>query len=118
MPEEPGLEAVQMAKYRAEHGGKHLLGDYVDLEVEKKERVVWQNDSFLIVCPWWATWPFEVLVLPKRHIRALIDFTTEERAHFAEAIQEVTRRYDNLFECSFPYSESFTSYFHQRGRRL
>lgn len=104
MPEEPGKELVQMTKYRAEHGGRHLLADYVKLELEKEERIVWQNDLFLILCPWWAVWPFEVLVLPKRHIRALVDLTDEERIQFAQAIQEVTRRYDNLFQCNFPYS--------------
>ncbi|CAF3463109.1 galactose-1-phosphate uridyl transferase [Fusarium graminearum] len=104
MPEEPGKELVQMTKYREQHEGRHLLGDYVKLELEKKERVVWENDAFVIVCPWWAVWPFEVLVLPKRHIRSLLDFKPEERLQFAEAIQEVTRRYDNLFECNFPYS--------------
>lgn len=103
MPEEPGKEIVQMTKYRQQNG-RHLLADYTKLELEKQERIVWQNDSFLVVCPWWAIWPFEVLVLPKRHVRALVDFTAEERLRFAETIQEVTRRYDNLFECSFPYS--------------
>ncbi|KAH8848006.1 galactose-1-phosphate uridyl transferase [Pyricularia oryzae] len=103
LPEEPGKELDQMSKYRREHG-RHMLGDYVKLEIEKGERVVWQNDSFLIVCPWWAVWPFEVLVLAKRHVRALVDLSTDERLHFAEAIQEVTRRYDNLFETNFPYS--------------
>jgi UDPglucose--hexose-1-phosphate uridylyltransferase len=105
LPEEPGKELAQMAKYRAEHGGRHLLEDYARLEEEKGERVVWQNASFLVVCPWWAVWPFEVLVIAKRHVRALVDLTDDERRQFAEAVQEVTRRYDNLFETSFPYSE-------------
>ena len=104
MPEEPGKELTQMTKYRAEHGGRHLLGDYVNLELAKEERVLWQNDTFVVICPWWAVWPFEVIIIPKRHIRSLIDFTDAERLQFAEAIQEVTRRYDNLFECNFPYS--------------
>ncbi|KAM4058955.1 galactose-1-phosphate uridylyltransferase [Hirsutella rhossiliensis] len=104
MPEGPGKELAQMAKYRAQHGGRHLLADYVQLELAKGERVVWQNEAFVVVCPWWAVWPFEVLVLPKRHLRSLVDFRPQERLQFAEAIQEVTRRYDNLFECSFPYS--------------
>ncbi|KAJ3522833.1 hypothetical protein NM208_g12696 [Fusarium decemcellulare] len=103
MPEEPGKELVQMTKYRKQQG-RHLLGDYVELELAKEERVVWQNKSFVIVCPWWAVWPFEVLILPKRHIRSLVDMNPDERLGFAEAIQEVTRRYDNLFECNFPYS--------------
>lgn len=106
LPEEPAKELVAMGKYRKEEG-RHLLGDYVKLEMEKEERVVWQNDAFLVVCPWWAIWPFEVLVIAKRHVRALVDLTAEERLQFAEAIQEVTRRYDNLFETNFPYSEYF-----------
>ncbi|PHH63660.1 hypothetical protein CDD81_5641 [Ophiocordyceps australis] len=103
MPEELGKEFTQKAKYHAEHG-RHMLADYVELELSKGERVLWQNDAFVVVCPWWAIWPFEVLLLPKRHIRSLVDFRPEERLQFAEAIQEITRRYDNLFECSFPYS--------------
>ena len=109
MPEEPGKELTQMGKYRCEHEGRHLLGDYAKLEMEKEERVVWQNDAFLIVCPWWAVWPFEVLIIAKRHVRALVDLSAEERLMFAEAVQEVTRRYDNLFETNFPYSEYFLS---------
>jgi UDPglucose--hexose-1-phosphate uridylyltransferase len=104
LPEEPGKELAQMAKYRAENG-RHLLEDYAKLEMEKEERVVWQNEGFLVVCPWWAVWPFEVIVIAKRHVRALVDLTDEERLQFAEAVQEVTRRYDNLFETSFPYSK-------------
>ncbi|RDA83827.1 hypothetical protein CP532_5140 [Ophiocordyceps camponoti-leonardi (nom. inval.)] len=104
MPDEPGRELAQMAKYRAQHDGCHMLGDYVRLELAKGERVLWQNDAFVIVCPWWAVWPFEVLVLPKRHVRSLVDLEPRERLLLAEAIHEVTRRYDNLFECSFPYS--------------
>lgn len=106
LPEEPAKEQVQLAKYRAEHG-RHILADYAKLEMEKGERIVWQNDGFLVVCPWWAVWPFEVLVIAKRHVRALVDLTDDERLQLAKAIQEVTRRYDDLFETSFPYSTSF-----------
>jgi len=104
LPEEPARELVQFQKYRKEHNGVNLLSDYVKLEMEKKERIVFQNDGFLVVCPWWATWPFEVMIISKEHRRALVDFTESERSDFAEAVAEVTRRYDNLFETSFPYS--------------
>ena len=107
LPEEPGKELAQMAKYKGENG-RHLLDDYAKLEMEKGERVVWQNDAFLIVCPWWAVWPFEVIIIAKRHVRALVDLSDQERLQFAEAVQEVARRYDNLFETSFPYSKSPT----------
>lgn len=81
------------------------MEDYSKLEMEKKERIVFQNASFLVVCPWWATWPFEVMIISKKHKRALVDLNDEEKLEFAEAISEVTRRYDNLFETSFPYSK-------------
>ena len=104
LPEEPASELEQLKKYHKEQGGAHLLVDYAKLEREREERVVWQNDIFLVVCPWWATWPFEVMILPVKHIRSLIDLSEQEQVHLAEAIAEVTRRYDNLFETSFPYS--------------
>jgi UDPglucose--hexose-1-phosphate uridylyltransferase len=104
-PEEPALELENFQKYRHEHKGCHMLEDYAKLEIEKEERVVFQNTSFLVVCPWWATWPFEVMILSKKHKRALVDLNDSERTDFAEAISEVTRRYDNLFETSFPYSK-------------
>lgn len=105
LPEEPADELRELQKYRHEHGGSSLLGDYAKLEVEKKERLVFENTGFVVVCPWWAVWPFEVMIISKEHRRALVDFTKQERADFAEAIAEVTRRYDNLFETSFPYSK-------------
>lgn len=105
MPEEPGLELEQLKKYRREQGGANLLEDYAALEVEKKERTVFENSTFIAVCPWWATWPFEVMILCKRRARALVDLTKEEKEGLAEAIAEVTRRYDNLFETQFPYSQ-------------
>jgi UDPglucose--hexose-1-phosphate uridylyltransferase len=106
LPDEPAQELEQLQKYRREHGGGNLLFDYAKLEMEKKERIVFQNKSFLVVCPWWATWPFEVMIIAKEHKRALVDLNDEEKLEFAEAVAEVTRRYDNLFETSFPYSKS------------
>jgi UDPglucose--hexose-1-phosphate uridylyltransferase len=104
LPEEPALELEQLQKYRREQGGAHLLLDYATLEQTKSERTIFENASFIALCPWWATWPFEVMIISKEHRRALIDFNDAEREHLAEAIAEVTRRYDNLFETSFPYS--------------
>ena len=80
------------------------MEDYAKLEAEKKERVIFENKTFLALCPWWATWPFEVMIVSKAHKRALVDFDDAEKQDLAEAISEVTRRYDNLFETSFPYS--------------
>ncbi|KAH8424659.1 UDP-glucose:hexose-1-phosphate uridylyltransferase [Aspergillus melleus] len=104
LPEEPAMELEQLKKYRKERGGKHMLEDYAALESEKKERVVFENDAFLVVCPWWAIWPFETMIVSKKHKRALVDLNAEEKGLLAEAIAEITRRYDNLFETHFPYS--------------
>lgn len=108
LPEEAAAEIQNQVKYMRDYG-RSLLSDYVKVEMEKKERIVFQNDSFLVVCPWWAVWPFEVMVVSKAHKRALLDLGEGEQRDFAEAVAEVTRRYDNLFETSFPYSKSAQS---------
>lgn len=108
LPEEPALELAQLQKYRVEHGGSHMLEDYAALEVRKAERIVFENATFLAVCPWWATWPFETMIVSKKHKPSLVNFDDGERTDLAEAIAEVTRRYDNLFETQFPYSKSYT----------
>ncbi|QSS52060.1 galactose-1-phosphate uridylyltransferase [Histoplasma capsulatum var. duboisii H88] len=104
LPEELTIELAQLQKYRHENHGKHMLQDYATLELQKQERVVFENDLFLVLCPWWATWPFETMIVSKRHRRALVDLTTAEKFLLAESIAEITRRYDNLFETHFPYS--------------
>lgn len=103
-PEEPALELEQLMKYRREQGGVNMLEDYASLESEKKERVVFENETFLALCPWWAVWPFEVMIVSRKHKRALVDLNDKEKGDLAESISEVARRYDNLFETSFPYS--------------
>ena len=104
LPHEAAVELDKLIAYRREHGGMSLLGDYAQLESEKAERVVFENQHFLGVCPWWAIWPFEIMIIAKKQKRALSDFDNEDKIALAEAIAEVTRRYDNLFETQFPYS--------------
>lgn len=104
LPEEPAAELEQLRRYRHEHGGSHMLEDYATLESRKQERVVFENEAFLVVCPWWATWPFETMILSRTHKRALVDLSDSDKTLLAEAIAEITRRYDNLFETHFPYS--------------
>jgi UDPglucose--hexose-1-phosphate uridylyltransferase len=72
--------------------------------------MVAENDLFVAVVPYWATWPFETLVLPRRHMGSFTDFTVAERTSLAAILKAVTTRYDNLFQTSFPYSLGF----HQR----
>jgi UDPglucose--hexose-1-phosphate uridylyltransferase len=106
LPEEPSTELIQLKKYRAEHDGAHLLEDYAALESKEKERTVFENRSFWAGVPYWAVWPFEVMVISKQHKRALVDLDATEREELAEVIAEITRRYDNLFETQFPYSKT------------
>ncbi|SMY24618.1 unnamed protein product [Zymoseptoria tritici ST99CH_1A5] len=104
LPEEPSLEIQHLQEYRTNQSGAHMLVDYAKLESETGERTVYENESFWAGCPWWATWPFEIMVIAKAHRRALVDFSQREKEDLAETIAEVTRRYDNLFETNFPYS--------------
>jgi UDPglucose--hexose-1-phosphate uridylyltransferase len=103
IPDEPATELLNLQAYHREKNS-HLLVDYANLELQKKERVVYSNASFLVVCPWWATWPFETMINARTHKRGLTDFTTEEKLELADAISKTVVKYDNLFETSFPYS--------------
>ncbi|KAF2275686.1 galactose-1-phosphate uridylyltransferase [Westerdykella ornata] len=104
LPEEPTLELRQLRKYKEEYGGAHLLVDYAKHESEEKERTVFENKSFWAGVPYWAVWPFEVMIISRQHKRSLVDLDSTERAELAEVVAEITRRYDNLFETQFPYS--------------
>lgn len=104
LPEEPAAELEQLMKYRREQGGIGLLEDYARLEIKREERIIFSNDGFVALCPWWAVWPFEVMIIARQHRRALVDFSDGDRQDLAEVLAEVTRRYDNLFETHFPYS--------------
>ena len=84
-----------------------LLCDYLATEEKEKIRIVAQNEDFLVVVPWWAVWPFETLVLSKRHIGSLAEFSDNEKTSLADILKQTTTRYDNLFETSFPYTMGF-----------
>jgi UDPglucose--hexose-1-phosphate uridylyltransferase len=83
---------------------KTLLSDYWPLEISEKQRMVVENDSFLVVVPFWATWPFETLLIPKRAMAYISEMNEKEKNHLADIIRRLTTRYDNLFNTSFPYS--------------
>ncbi|KAI4877605.1 hypothetical protein NFI96_027352 [Prochilodus magdalenae] len=69
-----------------------------------QERVVVENEHWLVVVPYWATWPFQTLLLPRRHVLRLPDLTSQERDSLASIMKRLLMKYDNLFEVSFPYS--------------
>lgn len=103
VPLEPTKEDEQQRLYFERHL-QPLLIDYLAQELETGERVVIQNRHWVVVVPYWAVWPFEVLLLPRRHVTALPDLSGDERDALADILKRLTTRYDNLFETSFPYS--------------
>ena len=106
VPTEPAKELRSLAAYLDEHS-TCLLCDYVALELAAGERIVLQNDHFVALVPFWAVWPFEIMVLARRHMGSLPDLAGPERDALADVIKRLTTRYDNLFEVSFPYSMGF-----------
>jgi UDPglucose--hexose-1-phosphate uridylyltransferase len=81
-----------------------LLQDYIQVELQKEERIVMENDHFVALVPFWAIWPFETMIVSKRTVNKINDFTSEEVSYFALILKQLTTKYDNLFETSFPYS--------------
>ena len=109
LPSEVAKEQSSQLAYRQEKGCC-LLCDYVALERASGERVICENDSFLALVPFWAVWPFETMLLAKTHVTAIDELSASGRDDLADILGRVTRRYDHLFEVSFPYSMGF----HQR----
>ena len=83
---------------------RSLLGDYLKQELEAKERIIYQNDDFVVLTPFWAVWPFETMIVSKKHYTNITKISEQERLAFADAISKITKAYDKLFACSFPYS--------------
>jgi UDPglucose--hexose-1-phosphate uridylyltransferase len=106
VPVEPAKELVSQAEYSRRHGAC-LLCDYLAAEEHSGERLVCRNQHFTALVPFWAFWPFEILLVGKRHIASLGELLPEEVTALADILRRVTARYDNLFEVSFPYSMGF-----------
>lgn len=98
---------VQAGEPKSKTGRPSLLLSYAHWEMQQPNspRLVASNEDWIAVVPYWAVWPFEVLVLPRNtHLNHILDFSPPQVQSFAAIMGEVTLRYDNLFECSFPYS--------------
>jgi len=108
LPNEPAKEDRQQRLYLQEHKSI-LLCDYAALEQDQQTRIVVENDDWLAIVPYWAIWPFEILLLPRRHIVRLPDVTDAERRSLADIMKQLLTRYDNLFDVSFPYSMGWHS---------
>lgn len=103
IPVEPAKELANFTKYY-EETHNCLLCDYLKAELSFKERIVYENDHFVTLVPFWATWPYETIIISKKHLRNLSEFSEDERYSFADILQKTTIKYDNLFLTSFPYS--------------
>ncbi|RUS14987.1 galactose-1-phosphate uridylyltransferase [Endogone sp. FLAS-F59071] len=105
IPEEPSKEIRAMRQYRMDKGSC-LLCDYAKTEetAEGRPRIVCENESFVCVVPFWAVWPFETMILAKRHVVSLPELDEREQRDLANIVRRVACRYDNMFETSFPYS--------------
>jgi UDPglucose--hexose-1-phosphate uridylyltransferase len=104
IPTEVARELAQQELWSSTQGGGPLLVEYAALESRIAQRVVVENADWLAVVPWWAVWPFETLLLPRRHVTALPELTDAERNSLAGILGRLLRAYDDLFGISFPYS--------------
>jgi len=106
LPVEPAKELAAQKAYWDSR--KHcLLCDYVAVEQRQGERVICENESFIALVPFWAVWPFEILVCSKRHMASMKDFTDADARALSHVLHRVTSTYDKVFGVPFPYSMGF-----------
>jgi UDPglucose--hexose-1-phosphate uridylyltransferase len=105
----PNEVARELAQQRAHHeqAGRDLLGDYLRIELDDGPRIVCDNGAFVALVPFWATWPFETMILPRRRVATVDGLDEAERDGLAELLKRLLTRYDNLFGVPFPYSMGF-----------
>ena len=106
IPDQHEREITRQLLYFGKHG-RTLLADYLELELNRNERIVCQNGSFVALVPYWAVWPFEVMVISRRAVSTISELSPDERQDLAAILREVAIRYDSLFETDFPYSMGF-----------
>ena len=103
VPVEPAKKQQQFTAYYERYGRSMLL-DYLEKELEKNERILFENDHFVGLVPFWAVWPFEAMIVPKRNISDITQLQDQKKQSFADAYKRLTVMYDNIFNISFPYS--------------
>jgi UDPglucose--hexose-1-phosphate uridylyltransferase len=107
--EVPLLPARKLARQKAwfEAHGSDLVGDYLAKELMAGERIVFRNEHWVALVPFWAVWPYEAMLIPTRRVADLPSLTGAERQALADVLRRTSVRYDNLFRTSFPYSMGF-----------
>ena len=103
VPVIPGRKLAAQGRY-FDRQGSDLLGDYLARELALEERLVCENANWVALVPFWAVWPFETMLLPKRRVGSLTSLSETEKDSLADIMRNLGIRYDNLFECPFPYS--------------
>ena len=103
LPNEVKKKDYQQKEYFIKNNTS-LLGDYLQQELAAKERIIFENDDFVVLIPFWAIWPFEAMIAPKKVQKDILKLSDIEAKNYAEAISVTTSAYDKLFKTSFPYS--------------
>ena len=103
IPTLPAKKCERFTEY-FQQNGRNMIADYVKRELELKERIVCENADWVVVVPYWAGWPFETLLLPKFAVSRMTELEQAQKATLADILSQITIRYDNLFNASFPYS--------------
>lgn len=106
VPDEPAAETLAQREHLTRNG-RCLLCDYLAVELAAGERIVFENEHFVALVPWWAVWPFEAMLLCRRHFGSMPEMTAEEREALADALKRLSTRFDNLFSTDFPYTMGF-----------
>jgi UDPglucose--hexose-1-phosphate uridylyltransferase len=106
IPQEPLKELIAQHAYLKSHG-RCLLCDYFELEERQQVRLVCGNEDFLALVPFWAVWPFELLICGRRHFASMSDFSSNEVRSLSRILHDVTSIYDRVFDVPFPYSMGF-----------
>lgn len=103
IPQEVAKKSEQQLDYWRQRESS-LLFDYLQQELEEAERIICENEDYAALVPFWAVWPYEAMIIPKRHFQHLGQMTEEEKRSFAAILKNLTQRFDRLFDTSFPYS--------------
>ncbi|MCB0570495.1 MAG: galactose-1-phosphate uridylyltransferase, partial [Phaeodactylibacter sp.] len=103
VPQEVAKKSAHLSKYWEAHH-RSLLQDYLAQELEVKERLICQNGDFVALVPFWAVWPYEAMIIPRRHRQHIGQMEAAEKRAFAAILKDLTQRFDRLFDTSFPYS--------------
>jgi UDPglucose--hexose-1-phosphate uridylyltransferase len=106
IPDVPAKELVAQRAY-LQSRGRCLLCDYLALEAEQDSRIIWQNEGFVALVPFWAVWPFELLLCSRKHLSSMKEFSGADEKCLSEALHRVTSTYDKVFGVPFPYSMGF-----------